>query len=262
MNNKQGIIVHVVIAWVVVMASWSATAQPAGSDVYRYSCVGNCERLNSHAKGAGGLMLAGGGQDVDAAFKWFIGQAGGGDLVVLRTSGGDGYDRYLYELVPGGLNSVSTFVMAGTAAAHDEFLLSKVANATAIFWAGGDQWTYYSYVKQTPLQEALQHAISPPFSTSSPPPSFTSRYPSRNAVYGGTSAVCIDSNCYSSGDLFFLIFLALSFSSSSSFKRDVQFKANTSILLNSTRSPVRMHSQTPTTSGIPSALALPPPCHS
>jgi len=45
----------------------------------------------------------GGGTDVDAAFEWMIERAGGGDFLVLRTTGTDAYDPYIYAM--GGVNS-------------------------------------------------------------------------------------------------------------------------------------------------------------
>lgn len=213
-ENRQRVTwrIFIVVVVVVIMSASSITAQP-NLDLYSYSCVGNCEHFNDGAMGSGGLWLAGGGTDVDAAAAWFVKRAGGGDVVVLRTSGGSGYNDYFYQIVPDAVNSVSTFVMANTQAASDAFLLGRVANATAIFWAGGDQWTYYSYVKETPLQTILQNAIAPS-SCSSP-----SLYPSKNAVYGGTSAVCFFSGfffffyCFSIQlflfSSFFSIFLSL-----------------------------------------------------
>jgi hypothetical protein len=43
-----------------------------------------------------GLILMGGGTDVDAAFQWWKPRISGGDVVVLRASGADGYNDYLY----------------------------------------------------------------------------------------------------------------------------------------------------------------------
>jgi len=34
-----------------------------------------------------GVVLMGGGKDVDAAFKWMIGKSGGGNVVIIRASG-------------------------------------------------------------------------------------------------------------------------------------------------------------------------------
>ena len=39
-----------------------------------------------------GLVIMGGGTDVDAAFQWMCERAGGGDFVVIRTTGTDAYN--------------------------------------------------------------------------------------------------------------------------------------------------------------------------
>ncbi|MEQ9324206.1 MAG: hypothetical protein RIF41_33900, partial [Polyangiaceae bacterium] len=44
-----------------------------------------------------GLILMGGGTDVDAAFQWWMPYLSGGDIVVLRNTGSDGYNDYLFE---------------------------------------------------------------------------------------------------------------------------------------------------------------------
>jgi hypothetical protein len=38
-----------------------------------------------------GFLLAGGSQDNPEAFRWLLERSGGGDLVILRASGADGY---------------------------------------------------------------------------------------------------------------------------------------------------------------------------
>jgi hypothetical protein len=45
-----------------------------------------------------GLGLMGGGTDVDALFTWMGDCAGGGDFVVIRASGADGYNQYVSDV--------------------------------------------------------------------------------------------------------------------------------------------------------------------
>lgn len=104
-----------------------------------------------------GYLLAGGSKDVDAAFRWFLARAGGGDVVVLRASGADGYHAYFQQLAT--LHSVETIVFTDPAAARDPFVLGKIHHAEAIFFAGGDQWNYIRYWHKTPVAEALAAAI-------------------------------------------------------------------------------------------------------
>jgi len=100
----------------------------------------------------------GGGSDVDEAFVWMITNSGGGDILVLRASGADGYNDYIYGL--GEVNSVSTIVCKSKLASSDTFVLEKIKNAEGLFFAGGDQWLYYSYWRDTPLQTAVNTLIT------------------------------------------------------------------------------------------------------
>lgn len=88
---------------------------------------------------------------------------------MLRTSGTDGYNSYLYGM--GGLNSVTTVLCNNAACANEAVVVNLVKTAAAIFFAGGDQSTYYTWWKNTPLSAALQDAVS-----------------NRNVPIGGTSA--------------------------------------------------------------------------
>ena len=63
--------------------------------------------------------------------------AAGGDFVVIRASGADGYNQYVYDLAP--FDSVETLVLKNQAASSDPFVLQTIRNADALFVAGGDQ---------------------------------------------------------------------------------------------------------------------------
>ncbi len=56
-----------------------------------------------------GFVLGGGGKDVEEAMKLMIERSGGGDFVIIRSTGSTGYNDYLYEM--GGLNSVETLLI-------------------------------------------------------------------------------------------------------------------------------------------------------
>jgi cyanophycinase len=98
----------------------------------------------------------GGSTDVDAAFEWQIDRSGGGDFVVIRASGSNGYNQYIYDLGP--VNSVESLVITSSAAANHPFVVEKVANAEALFIAGGNQWNYVNLWKGTALEDAI-HAL-------------------------------------------------------------------------------------------------------
>jgi len=115
------------------------------------------------------LVLMGGSREVDTAFEWWVPRINGGDVVILRTSGSDGYNDYLYKEI-GGTNSVETMLVTSRILADHAYVAQQIRNAEGIFIAGGDQSTYLNNWKNTKVEEALHFAWQ------------------RGAVLGGTSA--------------------------------------------------------------------------
>ncbi len=120
---------------------------------YDYWLTGNPADATP-AKTRAGLFLSGGGGDVTAAWKWFVACAGGGDIVVLRASGTDGYNDYIFNKI-GGVDSVESIRFNDASAARDPRVLEIIAKADGIFLAGGDQSKYVTYWKDTPVAAAL-----------------------------------------------------------------------------------------------------------
>jgi cyanophycinase len=118
-----------------------------------------------------GLILMGGGADVDAAFTWWKPRIAGGDVVVLRASGEDGYNAYLFSDI-GGADSVETMLVTTKALADAPYVADRIAKAEGVFIAGGDQAVYVETWKGTALEDAIRSAYA------------------RGAVIGGTSAGC------------------------------------------------------------------------
>ncbi|MSO50592.1 MAG: hypothetical protein EXQ49_11975 [Acidobacteria bacterium] len=106
----------------------------------------------------GGVLLAGGGTDQPDAFKWLFARAGGGDIVVLRASGADGYHPFAMKI--GGLDSIESFVVKSREASSDAKLLERLGRAEAIFFAGGDQSKYVTFFKDTPVEELVNAAAA------------------------------------------------------------------------------------------------------
>ncbi|MBL8238557.1 MAG: cyanophycinase [Bryobacterales bacterium] len=126
-------------------------AQPS----YEYFATGN--PADVVAKSTRGFLLAGGGKDVDEGVRWFLERANGGDVVVLRASGTNAYNPYFMGLAK--VDSVETIIFKTEAAAREPFVLEKIRNAEAIFFAGGDQWNYVRYWANSPVAVALNEAI-------------------------------------------------------------------------------------------------------
>jgi len=133
---------------------------------YEYYVVGNSGDVTTST--SAGLLLMGGGTDVDAAFQWMIQKTGGGDFVVIRASGTDAYNPYIYGL--GTVDSVETLIITSRTGASDPFVVNKIRNAEALFIAGGDQYNYVSFWKGTPVEDAIHDLAA------------------RNVPIGGTSA--------------------------------------------------------------------------
>lgn len=129
-----------------------------------------------------GVCLMGGATEHDNAMIWLLEKANGGDVVVLRSSGSDGYNDYFYSDLGVNVNSVETLVITSVAGATSPYVLNKVANAEMIWFAGGDQWNYVSYFKNNALEDLLNDHINV-----------------KNAPIGGTSAgmAILGSHCFS-----------------------------------------------------------------
>jgi len=78
-----------------------------------------------------GVALMGGGTDQDAAFQWMCESAGSGNFLVLRASGTDAYNSYIKKLCPA-IDAVETLVITSREAAHQQFLVDRLRNATAL----------------------------------------------------------------------------------------------------------------------------------
>jgi cyanophycinase len=123
---------------------------------------------NATTSPRGGVYLAGGGTDDSAGMTWLLAQGGVvetgrpgapqyGDVVVLRTSGSDGYNSFLDNLRA---NSVSTFVVTSIDGANSDSVAVAIGRAEVIFVAGGDQSTYVRLWTGTRLQQAVNARIA------------------------------------------------------------------------------------------------------
>ena len=105
--------------------------------------------------------LQGGGTDVAAAFQWMLDEVRGCtgcetklDVVVLRSSGADGYNDFVYKMR--GVDSVETLVITDRADSDSEAVVKTVTDAEVVFFAGGDQCNYVRYFKGTGLERAVE----------------------------------------------------------------------------------------------------------
>ncbi len=146
---------RLLILLLALLASSPALAGKAPA--YSYFRVGSTADLAASAQP--GVVLMGGGTDVDAAFQWLCQRSGNGDFLVIRATGTDAYNPYIQSLCPGE-NSVSTLIIPSAAAAADPAVAAIIAKAEVIWIAGGDQSNYINFWKGTPVQSTLNARIA------------------------------------------------------------------------------------------------------
>lgn len=150
-----------VVAGVLVLLAVPAIApavEAPGSPGYRHYLTGNAADVVRPTSGL--LVLQGGGDDVDENYIQMGAHGGGGDFVVLRASGDDDYQSYIFGLCH--CDSVETLIVDNRAAAFDPYVVETVRNAEALFIAGGDQGNYVRYWKGTPLEDAINFVVAKP----------------------------------------------------------------------------------------------------
>ncbi|MEM1027347.1 MAG: cyanophycinase [Planctomycetota bacterium] len=168
----------------VSAAAMPAEAQRGSRPDFNYYLTGSSVDVSTAS--VGGLLLAGGGTDIDPAMRWFKDNAAGGDVVVIRASGSDGYNDYLFSELGGpAVNSVETIRFNRRAASSDPFVLERLRNAEAIFIAGGDQNDYVRFWAGTEVETILREKVA-----------------AGNVTIGGTSAgaVMLGSPIFNAGN--------------------------------------------------------------
>jgi len=149
--------------WVHITAGWAA-----GQGYVSYFTGNPSDAVTAPP---GGVCLMGGASEDDQAMTWFLERVDGGDVLVLRASGSDGYNNYLFNELGVDLNSVETLVFSGQAAAYLPEVHERIQRAEGIWFAGGDQWDYVQFWRDTPVADLINEGIA-----------------ERNVVVGGTSA--------------------------------------------------------------------------
>src|SRR5687768_5130798 len=139
-------------AYAIAAAGLIAAPEPSpAARTYEHFLVGNPADVVRPTRGL--LVLQGGGTDIDENYVRMGNRAGGGDFVVLRASGGDAYNPYIFALCA--CDSVETLVFKSREAASDPFVLARLRGAEALWIAGGDQSNYVKYWQGTKVEDAI-----------------------------------------------------------------------------------------------------------
>ena len=151
---KRPFLDRLLLIIVVPLIVGVATTAHAGS--LQYFRLGNKD--DAQVSPSGGTAMMGGGTDLDEAFRWLCEKGNGGDFLVLRASGGDAYNDYVYKLCK--LNSMATLILPDRVAAEDPAAVEIMKKAEVIFISGGDQANYIRAWKGTPVEDALNAHVA------------------------------------------------------------------------------------------------------
>jgi cyanophycinase-like exopeptidase len=146
------------LAIVAGSSACAGTSPVRSGPGYKYYLTGSAEDVVRKTRGL--WVAQGGGGDVDQNYVRMGAYGGGGDFVVLRASGADDYNDYIYDLC--NCDSVETIVFDRGAATADPFVIETIRNAEALFIAGGDQSNYIRFWKDTPVEDAINHVAAKP----------------------------------------------------------------------------------------------------
>ena len=155
------------LAVLCILASATHAAAKPG---FKSFIAGNAADAPASPNLTPGLVLMGGGTDVDAAFQWMCQRAGGGDFLVIRTTGTDAYNPYIQQLCPQ-MDSVETIIIGNINGANAPYVSNQILNAEALWIAGGDQSTYVDLWRGTAVQTGVNFLLN-----------------TKQAPVGGTSA--------------------------------------------------------------------------
>jgi cyanophycinase len=134
----------------------ACVASVTQAQTYKYFRVGNKDDLQT--KPVAGIAMMGGGSDLDEAFRWLCNKGNGGDFLILRARGDDGYNSYVNELCKA--NSVATIIIPDHEAADDPAVAEIIRKAEVVFIAGGDQANYIRGWKGTLVENAINDDIA------------------------------------------------------------------------------------------------------
>ena len=152
---------------------------PNLNNLYSSSILGSSADVTTTTSGV--TICAGGSTDNDDAMKWMLQQSGGGDIVVIRnaqlnaalSATYDAYNEYFMNELGVKVNSVETILLNSKSVAQNEEVICKVKAAECLFFTGGDQATYFEFIKGTGLEEAINYLKN-----------------TKKVPVGGTSAGC------------------------------------------------------------------------
>jgi cyanophycinase len=155
--NKNNVMATVRLLILLLASLTLALAAPAK---WKYFRAGNS--ADSTATPRPGFALMGGGEHLEAAYRFLCERANNGDFLVLRADTEDDYAQQVNKEIAAvcPLNSAATIVFSDREDSDDPKLIAIIQQAEAILFAGGDQANYVRFWQDTPVQDALNRHIA------------------------------------------------------------------------------------------------------
>lgn len=150
--RRQGLVVLIGIFLFIVLSLESLRAQ-------NFVSYFTGDTANVVTQTQPGTVLMGGSTENDSAMVWWLKRSGGGDVVVIRASGSDGYNSYLYSDLGETVNSVETILFNNRDASFDSYVIRRLQEADALWIAGGDQSKYVDYWRDSPVDSLINWLI-------------------------------------------------------------------------------------------------------
>jgi cyanophycinase-like exopeptidase len=127
------------------------------SQTYSSYKIGNSQDLVTVP--TGGTALFGGGSDNTAGMKWFLQQASGGDVLVLRTSGDSSYNSFLFSGLGINLNSVETIICNDSLASYESYIVQQITLSEGVLLIGDTINKQLNWWRNTPVDSAIRQAV-------------------------------------------------------------------------------------------------------
>ncbi|MCM1982577.1 bifunctional aspartate transaminase/aspartate 4-decarboxylase [Lyngbya confervoides] len=142
--------------------SHSFAAFDPDRDRFEYRC--ECgTRQPAHLHPIPGILLIGGAEEgclgEDAATRWFLNRARGGDYLVLRLGGVGSQAAWVCDHYREFVNSAAELSIDSRAAANHPAVIQLIRDADALFIAGGNQNEYEDYWEGSAVETAINDLI-------------------------------------------------------------------------------------------------------
>ena len=145
--------------------NYTMTTEALNDDRDRFEYRLECGTArNTKANPTAGILLVGGAEGgqsgEDAATRWFLKRAGGGDYLVLRSGRTGNQAAWICDDYGDFVASAAELSIDSRAAANNPTVINYIRNADALFIAGGNQNEYEDYWEGSAVEDAINELIN------------------------------------------------------------------------------------------------------